>query len=269
LFPMPESGYLPGKLRDNLMLALRGETIQEEGTSRAICAWSLKTLVVDDVAVNRDIIGKILCELGHRALTAASGEAALALGRSHVFDLVLMDIRMPGLDGMATAARWRRAEAGMLDADTPIVALSASAPPSECERATVAGMNGYLTKPVSIEQLADMVHRVAAIQLARGVELEPNPKSNAPLFDLSDRSMREKLRETLFDFHRQIDAAWHAKDVTAMLNVLHALKGCAGQGGLDLVREAAEQQERQVRAGGWMSASDVQGLAELIAIQFA
>ncbi|AOJ71462.1 MULTISPECIES: two component system sensor kinase [Burkholderia] len=268
-FPMPESGYLPGKLWDKVVLALRGEAVQEEVAPKAICPWSLKILVVDDVAVNRDIVGKMLRELGHRTRAAASGQLALKLGRSHVFDLVLMDVRMPELDGMATAKRWRHVAEGVLDPDTPIVALTANASPAEHERARAAGMNGYLTKPVSLEQLADMINQVASTQLARGVELTPNAKSCSPLFDLNDAAMREKLHQALVDLHRQIDAAWHANDVASMLNVLHALKGCAGQGGLDLVREAAEQQERQVRAGGWTSCQDVRDLAELISIQFA
>ncbi|AJX35378.1 two component system sensor kinase [Burkholderia oklahomensis] len=269
LFPMPESGYLPGKLWDKVVLALRGEAVQEEVAPKAICPWSLKILVVDDVAVNRDIVGKMLRELGHRTRAAASGQLALKLGRSHVFDLVLMDVRMPELDGMATAKRWRHVAEGVLDPDTPIVALTANASPAEHERAKAAGMNGYLTKPVSLEQLADMINQVASTQLARGVELTPNAKSCSPLFDLNDAAMREKLHQALVDLHRQIDAAWHARDAASMLNVLHALKGCAGQGGLDLVREAAEQQERQVRSGGWMSGHDVRDLAELISIQFA
>ncbi|AOJ07284.1 two component system sensor kinase [Burkholderia mayonis] len=269
LFPMPESGYLPGKLWDKVVLALRGEAVQEESVPKAVCPWSLKILVVDDVAVNRDIVGKMLRELGHRTRAAASGQLALKLGRSHVFDLVLMDVRMPELDGMATAKRWRHVAEGALDPDTPIVALTANASPAEHERAKAAGMNGYLTKPVSLEQLADMINQVASTQLARGVELTPNAKSCSPLFDLSDAAMREKLHQALADLHRQIDAAWHTRDAASMLDVLHALKGCAGQGGLDLVREAAEQQERQVRSGGWMSAQDVRDLAELISIQFA
>ncbi|AOJ04777.1 MULTISPECIES: two component system sensor kinase [Burkholderia] len=269
LFPIPESGYLPGKLWDKVVLALRGEAVQEEVVPKAICPWSLKILVVDDVAVNRDIVGKMLRELGHRTRAAASGQLALKLGRSHVFDLVLMDVRMPELDGMATAKRWRHVAEGVLDPDTPIVALTANASPAEHERAKAAGMNGYLTKPVSLEQLADMINQVASTQLARGVELTPNAKSCSPLFDLNDAAMREKLHQALVDLHRQIDAAWHARDAASMLNVLHALKGCAGQGGLDLVREAAEQQERQVRSGGWMSGQDVRDLAELISIQFA
>ncbi|RKT98826.1 hybrid sensor histidine kinase/response regulator [Burkholderia sp. Nafp2/4-1b] len=269
LFPMPESGYLPGKLWEKVVLALRGEAVREEAGPKAVCAWSLKILVVDDVAVNRDIVGKMLRELGHLTCAAASGQCALKLGHSRVFDLVLMDLRMPELDGMATAKRWRRPEEGVLDPDTPIVALTANASPAEHERAKAAGMNGYLTKPVSLEQLAEMVNQVSSMQLMRGVELTPNAKSCPSLLNSSDAAMREKLHQTLVDLQRQVDVVWHTNDVTSMLNVLHALKGCAGQGGLDLLREAVEAQEHRVRTGNWMSYQDVLNLAELISIQNA
>jgi two-component system, LuxR family, secretion system sensor histidine kinase SsrA len=269
LFPMPESGYLPGKLWGNVIRALRGGTVRDDYALEAVSPWTLSILVVDDVAVNRDIVGKMLCELGHRIHTAASGHAALALGRNHVFDLVLMDIRMPDMDGMATAAHWRTGQDGILDPETPIVALTANASPSEYERAKVSGMNGYLTKPVSLEQLADMTYQVASAQLARGIELEPNSKSGSSLFNLNDTATREKLRQALFNFHGKIDAAWHARDAATMLGVLHALKGCAGQGGLDVVREAVERQERQIQSGGWLSAKDVRDLLALISIEFA
>ncbi|KVO19013.1 two component system sensor kinase [Burkholderia ubonensis] len=269
LFPMPESGYLPGKLWDKVVLGLRGEVLQEEAVPKTVSPWSLKILVVDDVELNRNIVGKMLRELGHHTRVTASGHLALKLGRSHVFDLVLMDVRMPELDGIATAKRWRHGADGVLDPDTPIVALTANASPAEHERAKAVGMNGYLTKPVSLEQLADMTNKVVSTQLARGVDLTPNAKSCRPLLDPNDMAMRGKLHQTLVDLHRQLDAAWYAKDAASMLNILHALKGCSGQGCLDLVREVAEQQERQMREGRWMSCKDVRDLAELIAIQFA
>ncbi|KVK96218.1 two component system sensor kinase [Burkholderia ubonensis] len=268
LLAMPELCYLPGKLHRSIAQVLRGEAVQDDTPPTAMCPWALKVLIVDDVAVNRDIVGKMLRELGHQCQSAASGERALALGRNQVFDLVLMDVRMPDQDGMATTRCWRDADERILDPDTPIVALTANAMPTEHERARQAGMNGYLTKPVSLEQMADTLNRVAAAQLARGMELAPNAMVNMPMLDWSDRMMRDQLHKALKDLHHQAEGAWHAKDTEGMLNILHALKGCAGQGGLDLVHERIEQQERQIRSGRWVSRRDLSDLAELIAIQF-
>ncbi|KVN03483.1 hybrid sensor histidine kinase/response regulator [Burkholderia sp. MSMB1552] len=268
LLAMPELCYLPGKLYRSIAQVLRGEAVQDDARPTAMCPWTLKVLVVDDVAVNRDIVGKMLRELGHQCQAAASGERALALGRTQVFDLVLMDVRMPDLDGMATTRRWRHADERVLDPDTPIVALTANAMPTEHERARQAGMNAYLTKPVSLEQMAATLNQVAATQLARGMELAPNAIANMPLLDWNDQMMRDQLHKTLKELHQQAEVAWHAKDTEGILNILHSLKGCAGQGGLDLVREGIEQQERQIRSGRWVSRRDLSDLAELIALQF-
>ncbi|OJA91663.1 ATP-binding protein, partial [Burkholderia ubonensis] len=87
LLAMPELCYLPGKLHRSIAQVLRGEAVQDDAPPTAICPWALKVLVVDDVAVNCDIVGKMLRELGHQCQSAASGERALALGRNQVFDL--------------------------------------------------------------------------------------------------------------------------------------------------------------------------------------
>lgn len=264
---MPELIYLPGKLWQTISSALRGDTLEQEAGPVAICPWSLKILIIDDVEVNRDIIGKMLHELGHQTETAESGARALQLGQCRVFDLVLMDLRMPDMDGMETALLWRDSKKGMLDPDTPIIALTANALPAEHERAKQAGMDGYLLKPVSLEQLADAVNDAASLQLARGFDVEPNQLLKKPLFNLSDKEIRTKVYLALLSLHEQIEAAWHAKDTDLMLGLLHTLKGCAGQGGLDLVREAAEEQEKEIRAAGWPSRQDIGDLRELIAVQ--
>ncbi|RXV65287.1 two component system sensor kinase [Burkholderia stabilis] len=268
LLAMPELCYLPGKLYRSITQVLRGETVEDDARSTVICPWALKVLVVDDVEVNRDIVGKMLRELGHECQSAASGDRALSLGRNHVFDLVLMDVRMPDLDGMATTRRWRSADERILDAETPIVALTANAMPAEHERARRAGMNYYLTKPVSLEQMADTLNWVAAIQLARGMDLAPNAMAHMPLLDQSDHVLRDRLHKALMDLHQQAEVAWHAKDTDGILSILHSLKGCAGQSGLDMLRERVEQQERQIRSGRWVSRRDLSDLADLIAIQF-
>lgn len=100
---------------------------------KTIIPWKLKILLVDDVATNRDIISQMLIELGQMVYTADSGRAALKLGKKHIFDLVLMDIRIPDIDGYQTTRLWRKSNV-ILDTECPIVALTANANPSEHEK---------------------------------------------------------------------------------------------------------------------------------------
>lgn len=262
---MPELVYLPGRLRQKLSSILHDTPVlHEEPAWMAPCPWSLKVLVVDDIAINRDIVGKMLTVLGHQVHGASSGQEALACGREHVFDLVLMDVRMPDMDGFQVALRWRREDSDMLDPEVPIWALTANALPAERGRAKAAGMNGYLAKPVSLEQLAVAVGQTVSRLLARGIDLTPNPRLQQPLLDLTDTVLQEKLYATLQGIYDNVVVAQGQGGRQALLEWLHALKGCAGQAGLDLVYELAQEHEVQVHQGGWPSDKDVHDLGCLI-----
>lgn len=265
LLDMPELVYLPGRLWQKVSAILFEENSPcDDPPLIAPCAWALKILVIDDMQINRDIVGKMLQELGHLVYSASSGEEALQRGRTQVFDWVLMDIRMPDMNGLQVTRLWRDAANGMLDPDTPIMALTANALPSERYRARAAGMNGYLAKPVSLEQLASGVEQVVSLQLARGIDLAPNRKLQLPLLDFADASLHSKLYETLEAVHQDIGAACSTHDRASLLMLLHTLKGCAGQGGLDRVYKWAQDQEARVSHGGWLRDEEVSNLRRLI-----
>jgi CheY-like chemotaxis protein len=84
------------------------------------------------------------------------GEAALEQLRRNHFDCVLMDMRMPGLDGLEATRRWRAEETGMR---LPIIALTANASEADRQRCIAAGMDGFLTKPVDSERLLSTLAR--------------------------------------------------------------------------------------------------------------
>ena len=114
----------------------------------------LRVLVVEDDAVNRTLTARFLGKLGHTSAVAANGREALDLLRRERFDCVLMDVQMPVLDGIgATLAI--RAEPGMGGRERiPIIALTAHAMLGDRERCLEAGMDGYLAKPVDLEELS-------------------------------------------------------------------------------------------------------------------
>ncbi len=119
----------------------------------------LQVLVAEDHPVNRQYMAALLESLGHVAHFTANGQEAVQATRSRRFDLVLMDLHMPVLDGVA-ATRAIRAlpEAG--PSTLPIVALTADAFDETRERCLVAGMNDFLTKPVSPQKLATLLRRL-------------------------------------------------------------------------------------------------------------
>ena len=113
----------------------------------------LSALIVEDEQINQQILQAILVKLGHRPTIAENGYAALDLLESRHFDIVLMDVQMPELDGLETTRIIRNSHDFTEIRDIPIVALTAYAMAGDKDKCLDAGMSGYLAKPVDIKKL--------------------------------------------------------------------------------------------------------------------
>lgn len=117
-----------------------------------------RVLVVEDHPINQRLARRQLESLGHDVAIAPDGVAALDAWQHLPFDAILMDCRMPGLDGYEATRRIRRLEAeaaaeGAAVPPVPIIAFTAEARPNDRERCLAAGMNDYLCKPVPLDVL--------------------------------------------------------------------------------------------------------------------
>jgi signal transduction histidine kinase/ActR/RegA family two-component response regulator len=137
-------------------------------------ARALRVLAVDDVATNRLLLTALLRERGHQAVTAEDGVKAVEAAGRERFDLILMDLHMPGLDGFM-AARALRAGGGP-NAATPIVALSADVLPATVAACRAAGMAGHLAKPIERAKLQELLGGLAPVPSA-GVVRDRNASS--------------------------------------------------------------------------------------------
>ena len=106
-----------------------------------------KVLVVEDNEKNMYLISFILEKMGHRVLQADSGEKGIELVSQAQPDLVLMDIQLPGIDGLETTRRIRQSS------DVPIIAITSYAMTGDRERLLAAGCNGYIEKPINPETI--------------------------------------------------------------------------------------------------------------------
>jgi signal transduction histidine kinase/DNA-binding response OmpR family regulator len=113
-------------------------------------------LLAEDNPVNRKIVIALLEKLGYRVLVATDGMEALQATREHLLDLVLMDVEMPILGGIAVTLKIREEEKSS-GRRTPILALTAHAMPGDEERCLAAGMDGFLTKPIARARLVEML----------------------------------------------------------------------------------------------------------------
>jgi CheY-like chemotaxis protein len=116
-------------------------------------------LVVEDNLVNQLVALEFLTLLGVRARLAVDGEEALVLCESEAPDLVLMDIQMPGIDGLETTRRLRSLQRGGRLRHFPVIALSALGQDSDVAASRAAGMDAHLVKPVDFAQLSELLAR--------------------------------------------------------------------------------------------------------------
>ncbi len=140
----------------------RGKAAPTPATGIPACAGArtgLRILLAEDEPVNRIFTVRALQKLGHSVQTAADGREALALLGRERFDLVLMDIQMPRLNGLDATRMIRAGHVPDLDAAIPVVALTAYAMDADRELGFEAGMDEYVTKPFEPQELAAALER--------------------------------------------------------------------------------------------------------------
>jgi signal transduction histidine kinase/CheY-like chemotaxis protein/HPt (histidine-containing phosphotransfer) domain-containing protein len=194
---------------------------------------SLRILLAEDNRVNQQVVLRMLEKQGHTVVVVGDGQAALTALAQTPFDLVLMDIQMPVLDGLAATAAIRAQEQTQ-GTHVPIIAMTAHAMRGDRERCLAAGMDGYVTKPLKAADLA-----AAIAQLQPTAAPPPTPASTPPV-DVSAalRSVEgdQGLLEDLFvafqqDYPKQlaeIEDALGTGDATRTAQIAHSLKGAVG-----------------------------------------
>ena len=113
-----------------------------------------RILVVEDNPLNLKLVRDVLQYAGYDVIEAQSGEEGVRAAQADPPDLVLMDLQLPGIDGTETLRRLRQ---GSLGRDVPVVAVTAFAMAEDRERASLAGFDGFVEKPISVRELPGQV----------------------------------------------------------------------------------------------------------------
>jgi signal transduction histidine kinase/ActR/RegA family two-component response regulator len=119
-----------------------------------------KVLLAEDNPINQKLVKRYLEKIGYEVTAVETGTAVLEKLSQDTYDLVLMDIQMPGMDGIETTASIRKSPVGKNRTDIPIIAVTAHAMKGDKEKFLVVGMNDYITKPVDMNELCAAIRRV-------------------------------------------------------------------------------------------------------------
>jgi CheY-like chemotaxis protein/HPt (histidine-containing phosphotransfer) domain-containing protein len=256
----------PSTLHDALLRAVGiGERPRRDPQAPGFPS-GLEVLLVEDHPLNRELVREFLTQAGLGVSEAHDGGEALALLRTQRFDAVLMDVQMPGMDGV-TAVREIRAQPDL--AHLPVIALTAHAMLGDKERFLAAGMSDYVAKPVEEEVLRQALARwlpvAGAIPAVAPVRAAPPASTSLPAA-LPGLDVTAGLRRASgnADLYRRLAAGFGAEvgglvarmqtlladgDEAEVLRVAHTLKGTAATLGATRLAAQAAEAEASVRGG--------------------
>jgi PAS domain S-box-containing protein len=226
-----------------------------------------QALLVEDNEINQVVATEMLTSMGMKTCVAESGEAALRLMAEKKFDVVLMDIQMPGMDGYETTVRIRSDSRFTLKT-LPIIAMTAHAFAEDRAKALESGLNDYISKPVDINQLTKTLVRwlvphpkLTSINLEKvepekvdlPAEIVSQLDTQSALRRLgNDQKLYRRLlglfREEKDDLTRKLHQALQENDLVLARRLAHTLKGTAASIGAVALRDAARQLELAIVA---------------------
>ncbi len=237
-----------------------------------------RCLVVDDNDVNRHVAHQMLRRMGCRVVLASGGEEAVRLAGEESFDLILMDVQMPEVDGFAATARIRQLQRPE-NPRVPIIAVTANAMRGDRQRCLDAGMDDYLAKPITRAGLYEIVQHWTH----RGAPSVPTPVASpaiddAEVLDLAQlRSIvgsdKDRIREFVQMFVTltaplvgEFGDAVRAGDLERVRRSAHKLKGSCGSAGARQLAAVAQRAERAAHAA---AIPELPALADELAHAFA
>ncbi len=236
---------------------------------------NLRVLLVEDNAVNQRLAIRLLEKRGHSVAVAGNGREALDLlekANFRGFHLVLMDVQMPEMDGLAATAAIREREKST-GTHLPIIAMTARAMKGDRERCLAAGMDGYLAKPIQGEDLLDAIENFGQSPKVAEVATTAKPREQEPI-DTASALARvegdvELLKEMVALFLKELPEllttlreAVTAGNARAVERAAHKLKGSVGNFAAPPAFEAALKLEVMGRTGSLSEAEPAYGALE-------
>ena len=230
-----------------------------------------QVLLVEDHPVNREVASEMLQQLGLQVSTAEDGSLALDMLRQQNFDLVLMDLHMPGLNGLETTQRIRAAEAP--GEHLPIIALTADVVQNARQRCLDAGMDDYLSKPLTLAELQQVLQQWMPTTVAPQASAPATPLQASEILDLprlqglAERRAADKppllmrlieaYESTVPSSLENLQQAIDTQNPRQLREAAHALKSASGNLGVPRVVELSRELENLGRSEQIEGAQDL------------
>jgi PAS domain S-box-containing protein len=242
----------PSDLLDTILGAVTRSTSPPAPAARPGRA-PLRILLAEDTEINRKVALRLLEKQGHSVTVAGNGREALLALERQPFDLVLMDVQMPEMDGLEATAQLRRAEQAT-GRHVPVIALTAHALKGDRERCLEAGMDGYVAKPIRQQELLEAIDRLvpAVPEVLDREAVWERVGGDAALL----RDLVRLFLETSPAQLTELRAILGRRDGPALQLVAHQLKGAVGTLGARAAYAAAERLEALARQGQMDGAAD-------------
>jgi CheY-like chemotaxis protein/HPt (histidine-containing phosphotransfer) domain-containing protein len=214
----------------------------------------LHILLAEDDRINRKVISAMLKEKGHTVEAAGNGLEAASLFERNTFDLVLMDIQMPEMNGIEATGRIRKLEGS--GRHIPIIAITAYALQGDREKFLSLGMDEYVPKPIRMEELFRMIESVVAAKEEKG-GFPPDRVEIGDNGDVRIAGRRQNLPDSLIaqsvarigEFIGEIDAAMKNGDLSSVERIAHQVKIIADKIDADEMKSSAFKIELAARRG--------------------
>lgn len=255
-----------------LPLRVADQPVPQKQAEQAVQLPKLKLLIADDVEQNLQLLRLILEREGHEVFSASNGQEVIELYQSDSFDLVLMDLHMPIIDGLQACATIRSNEQQHNLKRTPIIALTASVMERDRDEARQAGMDGFAVKPLDVPNLFAEMRRVLKHTKTLA---EPIKAIKAKTIDWHTGEnlwgSRQELVKQISSFletaakqYPQLHGTAESIDLDALLFNLHKLRGVTGNLGLNALSKKTAQLEHMLKTDQQQQA--LQQLPELNAL---
>ncbi len=242
------------------------DAVEEEATpfesplpSESESPSGLRVLLAEDNPINQTLATITLEECGHLVTVANNGREAVQAYQRGGFDVILMDVQMPELDGFEATAEIRKLEA-QKDTHIPIIAVTAHAMKGDRERCLAAGMDDYITKPIDIDQLQETLEQYTPelAQKSDDSPAEAKPSDNGPNHQILDidallrraagswqvvEMVAKQLVDTIPQSLSSISEAIEQKDSSKLQKEAHTYKGMVANFGATSVAEVAAELE--------------------------